>query len=128
MKCGRASLLSLITAMGLLGGGCSHELEFQYQYDAFELVETASAMDAGAIVASAKRVAIRPVGGPTVTDIEVEETHFARGTQNVVYRGNLVFRCRTNETFCERTSVTPHYGKRPRDVFRRWPYAGGLGY
>jgi hypothetical protein len=113
----------LVLLLLVLLVGCGRELELRYQYDAFETVETASAYSGPMIVATAKRVAIRPVGGPTVTDIEVEETHFASGTRQVVYRGSMVFRCRTNEAFGERISDTPVFGKRGRDVFRRWPWA-----
>jgi len=115
--------LGLALAVTLLSSGCDNALEVQYQYDGFGLVETASARSGESIVAVAKRVDIRPVGGPTVTDVEVEETHFARGTQDVVYKGRMVFRCRTNEEFGERITDTPLFGTRPRDVFRRWPYA-----
>ena len=117
-----------VAALALLMAGCSRELEYRYQYDAFEMVETASVYSGQTVVANAKRVDIRSIGGPTVTEIEVEETHFAEGTQQAVYRGRLMFRCVTNDPFCQRTGDTPQFGKRPRDLFRQWPYAHPAGF
>lgn len=122
MKIRQSWLLYLALAFTLLGGGCGRDLTFRYEYNG-PSVETASAYSDESLVAIAKRTSWRPVGGPTVVDIEVEETHFAQGTQEVIYKGRLVFRCRTNEAYGERITDTPLFGKRPRDVFRRWPYA-----
>ena len=125
MKIMQSSLWTFALALGftLLAGGCDRGLKIRYQYDGSGLVETVSVRSGDSIVAVAKRLSIRSAGGPTVTDIQVEETHFAPGTQEVVYKGKMVFRCRTNEPFGERITDTPLSGTRPQDVFRRWPYA-----
>ena len=120
--------LWLVLVLATPFAGCSRQLEYRYQYDAFEMVETASAYSGGTVVANAKRMGMRSIGGPTVTEIEVEETHFAEGRQEPVYKGRLVFRCVTNDPFCERTGDTRQFGKRSRDVFRQWPYAHPAGF
>ncbi|MGH9970425.1 MAG: hypothetical protein ACREBG_21900 [Pyrinomonadaceae bacterium] len=111
----------------ILGGGCGESLHVQYNYDNNEMVETALIMKGESLVAIGKRVAIRWVPGPEGAlpgaEVEVEETHFTPGTQNVVYKGRLVFRCRFNEDWCERIADTGVSGSRPRDVLRRWPYS-----
>ena len=111
-------------ALIILGDGCSESLRVQYNYDGNEMVETAFIMKGESLVAIGKRAPIRPRVGPAVTDleVEVEETHFTPGTQNVVYKGRLVFRCRINEVWCERIADVVVLGTRPRDVFPRWPY------
>jgi hypothetical protein len=105
---------------------CNKNLTLRYQYDPFEEVESATAYYGETICATAKRIQERHVGdtgGATVTDIDVEEIQFAPNSQAVVYKGRVVFRCITNQEFCERVSVTPILGKRQRDIFRKWPYA-----
>lgn len=93
-----------------------------YAFDAFELVESAVAYRGESLIAKAERVGLRP-NGPTILDIEVEETHFSPKTGDIVYKGKMVFRCRTNVEVGERIEVKPILGKRPRDLFREWPYA-----
>jgi hypothetical protein len=56
-----------------------------------------------------------------VVEIDVDETHFVRGTLNVVYTGTIVFHCKTGEAWCQRVSEIATSGSRPRDVFRKWP-------
>ena len=119
---GKASCAACF-ALTLSGIGCSESLDVRYSYDAFEMVDNATALSGGSVVAVGQRATIKPVGGPNTADIEVEETHFVRGTQTVAYRGQLVFRCRTNEVWCERTGDIVRSGTRARDVFIRWPNA-----
>lgn len=107
----------------VIAAGCGREPGISYLYDARGLVESASAARGEAVVATARRMGIAPSSNPMVADIAVEETHFRPGSREIVYRGEIVFRCRTNQEFCEQLSVTRREGKRPRDVFRRWPYA-----
>lgn len=93
-----------------------------YNFDAFEMVESALAYSGESLIAKAERVGMRP-GEPGILDIEVAETHFHQKTGEIVYKGKMVFRCRTNMEWGERIKVTPLSGKRPRDLFREWPYA-----
>ena len=72
-------------------------------------------------MATARRLSGRTTHDPGVTEIEVEETHFVKGTTDVVYRGRVTFRCKAHESFCQPIRVTPEFGERPRDVFWRWP-------
>src|ERR1022692_1956720 len=111
---------SLVLMFCLIVPACGGRVELRYEYDQFGFVETASASKRGSTVATARRVNSRPLGGPTLTEIEVEETHFAIGTANVVYKGTMIFHCRTNEPFCERTKVTPILGERRDGFFDRW--------
>ena len=116
----------LVIVVAVFGGACDHgdrDLKVRYQYNPFGLVESATIHRGDSVVAVARHVSIAPVGGPTVTDVGVEEVHFGRGTQDVLYKGRMVFRCKTNQEFCDRISVTPLQGTRPRDLFKRWPYA-----
>jgi hypothetical protein len=108
----------------LASGGCNKkQFTYQYDYDAFSLVETITVHSDKSIVATAKRISIRPVGGPVITEIEVEETHFAPATEEVIYKGRIVFQCKTNEEFGQRISDQPISGTRLYDVFLQWPYA-----
>ena len=113
----------LILTLASLSAACRRQLALKYEYDAFGFVETAVASSGGSVVAVARKVGMRSVGGPTVTDIEVEETHFEAGTQRVLYKGTITFRCRTNEPFGEPVAVRALSGRKPYDVFERWPYA-----
>jgi hypothetical protein len=85
------------------------------------VVERASVDQDTRVIATARRLSGRGTNDPEVTEIEIEETHFVKGTPDVVYRGRVTFRCRGDEPFCQPTRVTPEFGARPRDVFWRWP-------
>jgi hypothetical protein len=85
------------------------------------VVERASADQDTRVIATARRLRGRITNDPAVTEIEIEETHFVKGTLDVVYRGRVTFRCKADESFCDPMSLTPEFGVRPRDVFWRWP-------
>lgn len=98
-------------------------LQFRYEHNAFGSVNAVTASEGGAVVATARKIGSRSAGGPMVTDVEVEETHFEPGTPRVIYRGRIVFRCRTNEPFGEPIESRALSGQRSRVIFDRWPYA-----
>ena len=85
------------------------------------VVERASADQDTRVIATARRLSGRTTNDPAVTEIEIEETHFVKGTTDVVYRGRVTFRCKADEPYCPPMRVTPEFGARPRDVFWRWP-------
>ena len=85
------------------------------------VVERASADQDTRVIATARRLSGRVTNDPEVTEIEIEETHFVKGTPEVVYRGRVTFRCDADKSFCQPMRVTPEFGERPRDVFWRWP-------
>lgn len=97
-------------------------IKIVYNFDAFEMVESALAYKGESLIAKAERVGMHPVE-PVTMDIEVAETYFHQKTGEIVYKGKMVFRCRANVEMGERINVTPVFGKRPRDLFREWPYA-----
>lgn len=97
-------------------------IKIVYNFDAFEMVESALAYKGESLIAKAERVGMRPVEAVTM-EIEVAETHFHQKTGEIVYKGKMVFCCRANVEMGERINVTPVFGKRPRDLFREWPYA-----
>jgi hypothetical protein len=120
-------LLSVVLAAGLLAS-CdrltmllNRDLAFSYTGDDTGAVERASVDSDTRVIASAKRVATRATTDPAVTEVDVDETHFVRGTPNVVYTGKIVFHCRMGEAWCRRVSEAATAGTRPRDVFRKWP-------
>lgn len=120
--------LVAIAAALFIGGGCdqfarwsNRDLEIGYTADAAGNVERASAAVDTRVVASAKRLSVRQTEKPDVTEIEVEETHFVKGTADVVYSGRMVFECRERQEVCERVRVIAISGTRPRDIFERWP-------
>jgi hypothetical protein len=120
-------LLSVVLAAGLLAS-CdrlsmflNRDLSFSYTGDDTGAVELASVDSDTRVIASAKRVATRATTDPAVTEIDVDETHFVRGTLNVVYTGRIVFHCRTGEAWCPRVREAATSGTRPRDLFRQWP-------
>jgi len=120
-------LLSVVLAAGLLAS-CdratmllNRDLAFSYSGDETGAVERASVDSDTRVIASAKRVATRATADPAVTEIDVDETHFVRGTVNVVYTGRIVFHCTTGEAWCRRVGQAATAGTRPRDVFRKWP-------
>ena len=120
-------LLVVVLAAGLLAS-CDRltilrngDLAFSYTGDETGAVERASVDSDTRVIASAKRVATRATADPAVTEIDVDETHFVRGTLNVVYTGHIVFHCRTGEPWCRRVREAATAGARPRDVFRKWP-------
>lgn len=93
-----------------------------YNFDAFALCESAFAYSGESLIAKAERVGMRG-GEPGILDFEIAETHFHQKTGEIVYQGKMVFRCKTNAEWGERTKVTPVSGKRPKDLFREWPFA-----
>jgi hypothetical protein len=120
-------LRSVVLAAGLLAS-CDRltvlldrDLAFSYTADDTGAVERASVDSDTRVIASAKRVATRATTDPGVTEIDVDETHFVRGTLNVVYTGRIVFHCRTREAWCQRVREAATSGTRPRDVFKKWP-------
>jgi hypothetical protein len=97
------------------------DLEYAYLADESGRVDRASVSTDTRVIASAERVGVRATEEPGVSELEVEETHFVRGTLEVVYTGRLVFRCRVEQAFCSRLAAEGRSGTRPRDVFRQWP-------
>lgn len=85
------------------------------------VVERASADHGTRVIATARRLRGDVNNDPEVSEIEIEETHFVKGTSEVVYRGRVTFRCKADKSFCQPMSVIPEFGERPRDVFWRWP-------
>ena len=47
-----------------------------------------------------------------MTEIEVEETHFEKGTTEVLHRGRVTFWCKADESFCQPSRVTSEFGDR----------------
>jgi hypothetical protein len=66
-------------------------------------------------------VGVRKTGNPDVTELDVDETHYVRGTLDVIYAGRIVFQCSTTQKLCQRIRVAPMSGTKSRDVFRQWP-------
>jgi hypothetical protein len=89
-------------------------------------VERASVDQGTRVIATARRLSARIIHEPEVTEVEIEETHFVKGTTEVLYRGRVSFSCTANEPFCQPTKVTPEFGERPRNVFWRWPSRMGV--
>jgi hypothetical protein len=123
----RLTLLTLATVFACVCGCdkltmiANHDLEFSYLGDGQGGADRASVSSRTRVIASARRVAVRSTSDPAVTEIDVDETHFVRGTLTVVYTGRIVFRCRQDEEWCRRVREVPVSGTRPRDVFRKWP-------
>jgi hypothetical protein len=120
-------VLVLVAAV-LSASGCDNirrfvnrDLAFSYQSDPEGRVDRASVDSDTRVIASATRVAVRSTSDSNVTEIDVDETHFVRGTLTVVYTGRIVFQCKVGEMWCLRTGEVPSSGARPRDVFRKWP-------
>jgi hypothetical protein len=112
----------------LIGPGCdwltrlsNSDLEVAYLGDESGYVERASVSTGTKVIASARRVGVRTTENPDVTELDVDETHYVRGTLDVVYTGRIVFQCSTTQGVCQRIRVAPTSGTRPRDVFRQWP-------
>lgn len=97
------------------------DLEVAYLSDESGLVERASVSTETKVIASARRMVVRTTENPGVTELDVDETHYVRGTLDVVYTGRIVFRCSSAEVICQRIRVEPTFGTRPRDIFRQWP-------
>jgi hypothetical protein len=123
----RLRIASCICAL-LISSSCDRlrrlsdtDLEVAYLGDDSGLVERASVSTDTKVIASAKRVSVRRTENPNVTEIDVDETHYVRGTLDVVYTGRIVFRCSATEGICQRIQVAPTSGTRPRDIFRQWP-------
>ena len=104
----------------------NRDLAFSYTGDDTGAVERASVDSDTQVIASAKRVATRATTDPAVAEIDVDETHFVRGTLNVVYTGKIVFHCRTGEAWCQRVREAATSGSRPRDVFQEVAVAARL--
>ena len=124
----RLLVWSLAFAGALLLGACDRltrpwdtDLELSYLGDESGHVKLASVSTGTRVIASATRVSIRETENPEVTELDVDETHFVRGTPDVVYTGRIVFECSTKEEVCHRIRVAPTSGTRPRDIFREWP-------
>lgn len=122
-----ARLLTVGTAL-LIAIGCDTvaslvgmDLEFAYVGDDSGAVEVVSVATGTRVIASARRARIRKTENPEISELDVDETHYVRGTLEVVYKGRLVFQCRTGQETCDRTASTPASGSRPRDLFRVWP-------
>jgi len=132
-----AAGLALLLAAGL-ATGCERldtlvtlfrnsDLEFLYTGDAVRGPERASVSSNTRVVAQARRLDVRATADPSVTEIEIEETHFRVGQPDVLYTGRVVFRCRRGDDFCAAVRATPTSGSRPRDVFWRWPVSMASG-
>jgi Flp pilus assembly secretin CpaC len=98
-----------------------HDLEFHYLGDDAGQVERASVSVDTRVIATARHMQTRVTADPALTEIEVEETHFVRGTLDVTYRGRITFGCAVEQAFCVPLRVTPVSGTRARNVFWRWP-------
>ncbi len=94
-------------------------LSFSYRGEG-SVTERASVAHDTRVIATAKRLGARTTVDPDVSEVEIEETHFVKGTTQVVYKGRVVFRCKAAAQFCESVRVIPESGTRPRDVFWRW--------
>jgi hypothetical protein len=130
-----ARLLVLACAVGV-SAGCGHldrvagllrdhDLEFHYLGDNAGHVEQASVSEDTRVIATARHTRTRVTADPARTEVEVEETHFVRGTLNVTYTGRIVFGCTAGQAFCAPLRVTPMSGSRSRNVFWRWPVRMG---
>jgi hypothetical protein len=97
------------------------DLEVHYLGDESGYVERASVSTGAKVIASARRVGVRKTGNPDVTELDVDETHYVRGTLDVIYAGRIVFQCSTTQKLCQRIRVAPMSGTKSRDVFRQWP-------
>jgi hypothetical protein len=62
----------------------NRDLAFSYIGDDTGAVVRASVDSDTQVIASAKRVATRAITDPAGAEIDVDETHFVRGTLNVV--------------------------------------------
>lgn len=76
----------------LIGPGCDRllrlsdrDLEVAYLGDDSGLVEGASVSTDTKVIASARRVGVRTTENPDATELDVDETHYVRGTLDVVY-------------------------------------------
>jgi len=104
-----------------------HDLEFHYLGDDAGHVERASVSVDTRVIATARQVQTRVAADPALTEVEVEETHFVRGTLEVTYAGRITFGCTVGQAFCASLRVTPTSGTRARNVFWRWPAWIGAG-
>jgi len=102
-----------------------HDLEFHFIGDDAGHVERASVSQDTRVIATARQSPARVTADPAVTEIEVEETHFVRGTLEVTYTGRITFACRAGQAFCVPLRATPTSGTRARNVFWRWPASMG---
>ena len=129
------SLLVLVLALAV-SGGCQrfesvaallrdHDLEFHYIGDDAGHVERASVSVDTRVIATARQTQTRATANPAVTEVEVEETHFVRGTLQVTYTGHVTFACTAGQAFCPPLRVTAASGTRARNVFWRWPASMG---
>jgi hypothetical protein len=98
-----------------------HDLEFHFIGDDVGKVERASVSVDTRVIATARQSQTRVTANPAVTEVEVEETHFVRGTLTVTYTGRVTFACTAGQAFCTPLRVTPASGTRARNVFWRWP-------
>ena len=100
-----------------------HGIKMVYNFDPMEMVQSAFAYSGETLLAKAERVGLRPgASGKMEMEIEIIETHFKKNGE-IVYRGKIVFLCRPNIEYGERIKEMMLSGKRPKDLFQRWPYA-----
>lgn len=134
-----AWLLALVCATEVIAG-CERldrvtaflrdrDLEFHYIGSDAGDVERASVSVSSdhRVIATARRSQARATGNPPVTEITIEETHFVKGTQDVIYFGRVTFSCHDALDFCSPVRVSPTSGTRPRNVFWRWPASMDAG-
>jgi hypothetical protein len=135
-RCQRSALSTIsfarqsfaVVAAVILNVGCDTaqirwrdgDLEWSFLWDDGR-VEHVSAAKGHSQIAKGKLLAIRPTDNPDVTEIDVEETHYVWRTSQVVYSGQITFRCRAAKAFCRPIRTSPVSGTRPRNVFWRWP-------
>jgi hypothetical protein len=134
----RSAWILVLIGAAVVTGGCERlarlseiyrdfDLEFHYVGTDPDGVERASVSIDTRVIASARRTSARPGADPSVTEVEVAETHFVHGTPDVVYTGRITFACVAGQPFCSVVRVTPVSGTRPRDIFWRWPAWIGAG-
>jgi len=93
-------------------------VEISYTWDGgSNRCKGATALSDGALIAAAE---MKGIGGDRQSGyyVEVEEVHYAPGTQEITYRGTLRFRIGPRGT---KIAETPISGVRQFDVFREWP-------
>jgi hypothetical protein len=134
----RLAWILVLSAAAVAIGGCERlarlgeiyrdmGLEFHYVGTDAGVVERSSVSVDTRVIASARKTGARPGADPSVTEVEVAETHFVRGTLDVVYTGRITFACVAEQPFCSVVRVTPTSGTRPRELFWRWPAWVGAG-
>lgn len=93
-------------------------VEINYSWDdRFNRCNGATALSKGVLIATAQ---VRGIAGNRQSGyyIDVEELHYAPGTQEITYRGTLRFRIGLRGT---KVAEMPISGVKQRDIFREWP-------